>query len=117
MAKTLYLNPFTWDLEIDSSGNIAVASAPYQLAQDAASAIKTFAGEVWYDTTLGIPYFTKILGHSPTLSLIKAQFIAAARTVPGVVAATVYIASMTDRTVRGQVHVTDTAGVTTRAGF
>jgi hypothetical protein len=35
---------------LDAEGNIAVASEPYSLAQDAASAIKTFAGEVFWDT-------------------------------------------------------------------
>jgi hypothetical protein len=34
----------TWDLVLGASGNIAEASAPYALAQDAASAIQLFAG-------------------------------------------------------------------------
>ncbi len=45
MASTLLLDQVTWDLAVDTSGNIAVASDPYSQAQDAASSIKTFAGE------------------------------------------------------------------------
>ncbi len=59
--NTLLLDQVTWDLAVDTSGNIAVAADPYSQAQDAASSIKTFAGEVYYDTTRGIPYFTQIL--------------------------------------------------------
>lgn len=117
MTKTLYLDPDTWDLALDASGNIATASGAWRLAQDAASAIKTFKGEVWYDTARGVPYMTQILGYAPSTALLKALFESAALTVPGVVAAKVYITSLADRTVSGQVHVTDTAGATSLAAF
>ena len=107
--KTLLLNA-NWDLEEDSFRNIAVADDPYSLAQDAASAIRTFQGEVYYDTTLGIPYFQQILGFSPPVSLMKAYFNAAALTVPEVVSAVCFIASITHRQVLGQVQVRNAAG-------
>ncbi len=53
------LDTVAWDLTVDTTGNIAVASNPYSMAQDAASAIRTFQGEVYYDTTLGIPFGNK----------------------------------------------------------
>ena len=56
MADTLLLDLTNWDLVLDVNGNIAIARPPYALAQDAASAVKTFQGECYYDTTLGIPY-------------------------------------------------------------
>ena len=84
---TLLLELNDWDLCIDASRNIARATAPYALAQDVASAIKTFLGEVYYDTTLGVPYFTQILGHTPPVAVFEEYMIAAALTVPGVVAA------------------------------
>lgn len=117
MASTLYVNPLTWDLDIDVNGNIAVATGPYALAQDAAGAIKTFAGEVYYDKTLGIDHLKKILGHSPSIALLKALFEAAALTVPGIVSAAVVITSLTGRTVAGQVRVTDSTGATASASF
>ena len=115
--NTLYLVPETWDLTLDSSANIALAAPPWQLAQDAASAIKTFQGEVWYDTQLGIPYFQDVLGEFPPLELLKALFVDAALTVPGVVAAQAFIASFQGRQIRGQVQVTDVNGVITPIGF
>lgn len=117
MAKSLLLDQSAWDLVIDANANIAVASDPYALAQDAASAIKLFIGELWYDTTKGVPYFSAILGRTPPVSLMSAKFRAAALSVPGVTAARVIISAITDRTVHGQVQVTDATGTTATARF
>jgi hypothetical protein len=115
--NTIYLDPTTWDLAIDVDGNIAMAQSPYALAQDAASAIKTFLGECWYDTTIGVPYWEQILGKRPTIPLLKQRITAAALTVPGVVSATTYISSVSGRTVSGQVQISDTSGTTSTASF
>lgn len=115
--KSLLLNPSTWDLTKDAAGNVALASDPYALAQNAACAIKLFQGEQWYDTVSGVPYFQQILGRAPNIPLMKAKFEAAALAVPGVVAATVFITSITDRNVSGQVQVTSSNGTTTAAAF
>lgn len=114
---TLFLNPNTWDLVLDASRNIALANAPYALAQDAASAIKTFLGEVYYDASLGLPYWDEILGHRPPLEILKADLVKAALTVPGVVAAQVFLSDVAGRQVTGQVQITDTLGVISAAGF
>lgn len=113
---TLLLDQGTWDLLLDISGNIAVASNPYSLAQDAASAIRLFQGELWYDTTQGVQY-QFILGRVPPITLMKAQFVAAALTVPDVVSAVCFITGITDRGVTGQVQVTDAAGNISAAAF
>lgn len=114
---TLFLLPDTWDLCLDANGNVALASDPYSLAQDAACACRTFLGEVYYDTSLGIPYWQEILGHLPTLQYIKAQLAEAAETVPGVVSAQAFITGFVDRQIQGQVQVTDSDGNTTAAAF
>lgn len=106
MADTLLLDPDTWDLVLDAAGNIAVASEPYSLAQDAASAIKTFQGECFWDTTIGVPYLQQVFGHNPSVELMKQLFAGAAKTVPGVSAAVVFITSVAGRAVSGQVQVT-----------
>ena len=110
--NTLLLDVSTWDLCLDASRNIAVAQAPYALAQDVASAIKTFLGEVYFNTTIGVPYFAKILGQSPPVAVVKEQLIAAALTVPGVVSATVVLQAfdVATRTVTGQVNFVDNTG-------
>ena len=117
MAQTFLLDQSTWDLVVDAAGNIAVASNPYSLAQDAASALKLFLGELWYDTTRGVPYFDQILGQLPPLSLLKAKLVAAALTVPGVASASCFISSFTGRALKGQLQITSTSGQTSVAAF
>lgn len=119
--KTFLLGSENWDLGVDASGNIATVDhalpTPLGLAQDAASAIRLFAGELYYDTREGIPYFQKILGQRPPLALLKAYLTKAAETVPGVVSATCYISSFTDRGISGQVQVFDSNGNSATAAF
>lgn len=110
--QTLLLDLTNCDLVVDSAGNIAVASAPYAIAQDVASACKLFLGELWYDTSKGIPYFEKVLGQLPSIDQLKEYLVSAALTVPGVVSATCIIQSFADRQVTGQIQFTDSTGNT-----
>jgi len=112
---TIYLSPDGWDWVLDANGDIAVASDPYSLAQDAASAIRAFEGECWYDTALGVPYWQQILGQLPPLSLVRAQMIAAAMTVPEVVSAQVFFTGFVNRVLSGQVQITTADGTTAAA--
>lgn len=111
MAATLLLDRAAWDLVVDARGNIAVATEPYALAQDAASAIKTFLGECYWNTTVGVPYLSQILGYNVPLPLLKQALIDAALTVPGVVSAQVFVSSVEGRTVTGQVQVISSSGL------
>lgn len=115
--STLLLTPATWDLSLDASGNVAVAQEPLALAQDAASAIRTFLGEVYWDTTVGVPWASQILGQTPSLALLKAQLVDAALTVPGVASSRVFISSFADRAVAGQVQVVSGRGQVDAANF
>lgn len=122
--STIFLDPGTWDLTLDVSGNIAVvgvaqgpAFAAYALAQSAANQIKLFQGEQYYDVTQGVPWWQQILGKLPPLSLVKAKLVEAALAVPGVVSAVVYISSFSNRVVSGQVQVTDALGNVAGANF
>src|ERR1700722_15545790 len=117
MAQTLLLDSLAWDLVLDGQGNIAIASEPYALAQDAASECKLFAGEAFYDTGRGIPYWGQILGLRPPLSLFRAYLVQAALLVPSVIKAAAFFSSFTDRTLSGQVQVTDNAGITVASAF
>lgn len=117
MADTLLLDQLSWDLVLDANGDIAKASNPYSLAQDAASAIRTWLGEVYFDTTLGIPWRQQVFGKAPSLSLLKEQIKAVALTVPEVASADVFIVTGTDRRVGGQVQVTAESGQTSAADF
>ena len=112
--STLLLDVGLWDLTLDAFGNIAVAAAPYALAQDAASACRTVLGEVYYDTSLGVDYFGKLFGYTPPTTVFQEQFVAQTLTVPGIVAATCNIEtySAETREVTGQVVFTDINHVT-----
>jgi hypothetical protein len=114
--KTLLLDQTTWDLVIDVSGNIAVADVPYAQAQDASSMFRTFRGEVWYDTNLGIR-LDRILNQPVNLTYSRAQLHDAALLVPGIMSAEVFFSSFTNRKLSGQASMTNSNGQTVVAGF
>ena len=120
-VSTLALNPLTWDLMTDVNGNIATVndSEGVQQSQDAASACRLFSGELWFDTTQGVPYW-QMLGQLPPVSLIESNYVVAAETVTNVESASVSVISLQNqpggidvrfqnsRTVTGTVSVTGT---------
>ncbi|SAK96403.1 hypothetical protein AWB75_07010 [Caballeronia catudaia] len=89
--------------------SIACATDPYQVAQDVASAIRTFRGECFYDTTLGIPYWQAVLGQLPPASFIRSELVHAALTVPNVTSANVTQLVLSSRKCAGEIAVTDDA--------
>jgi hypothetical protein len=109
---TMLLDQGSWDLCVDAAGNLAVALPPYSTAQDVSSAIRTFLGECWYNTSLGVQYQGEILGENPQLSFVRSQMEAAALSVPGVVSATCSLQAVNGRQLTGQVEFTDVNGVT-----
>lgn len=114
---TLLLAQDTWDLVLDINGNLAVASAPYAIAQDVASAVRANVGDIWYDRNAGVPLTAEILGHQPTLQLVRQHIETAALTVPGVTAARCILASLSGRVLTGQIQVTDNSGTETLVNF
>ena len=115
--KSLLLDRTFNDLVLDARGNIAVCTEPYAISQDVACACKLFAGELWYDQTQGVPYFSEILGHQPPLALVRQRLIEAAMTVTGVVSAQVVISTFSGRTITGQVQFLDATGATHHVSF
>ena len=114
---TLLLDRAAWDLVLDTSGNIALAGAPYSVAQDVASAVRTYLGECWFDTTQGMPYWQQILGHYPPLSFVRQKIIDVAMSVPNVVAVDVFFTSYSGRQLVGQIQIIDSDGNTNNIGF
>jgi hypothetical protein len=106
MASTLLLQRDVWDLAVDAAGNIAVASEPYAQVQDVASACRTFAGECYYDTSRGVPYFEQVFSGVTPTPILKARMAAEAKTVPGVASAIVALRPISNRVVTGQVQIT-----------
>jgi len=115
--NTLLLDRTAWDLCLDANGDIAMAANPYAIAQDVASAVRLFLGELWYDTPQGVPYWGQILGQRPPMALVKQAIANAALTVPEVVQAQCLIASFSGRVITGQVQVIDTTGASHNVSF
>ena len=114
---TLLLNRDNWDIFTDASGNIALATDPYSRVQDVASACRLFIGELWYDTSKGIPYFQQVLGQMPPMSLVKDLMVKSALTVPGVVSAQCVITGFSNRTISGQIQFIDVDGAANNVTF
>lgn len=114
--NTLLLSS-SWDLSLDANNNVALATGNYALAQDAASAVRTFAGEVYYNSLLGLPYWLSILGQLPPLNFLRSQYVAAARAVPGVAKVQVFFSSFVNRQLSGQVQITSVSGQTSAVIF
>src|ERR1017187_8036150 len=88
IAHTTWLLDWaTGDSCLDAASNIAVASAPYAIAQDVATALSTFLGECWYDNSLGVAYWQRIFGQRPPASYVTSQLEAQAELVPDVASA------------------------------
>jgi hypothetical protein len=115
--NTLLLDQDKWDLVLDANGNIAMAAGPYALAQDVASAVRLFLGELYYDQTQGIPYWTKVLGKLPPASMLIEMINRQALTVPEVVSVQTTISGFTDREITGQISFVDINNVTTVVNF
>lgn len=107
LPDTIFLNPDTWDLDIDASGNIAMAGTPYAQAQNAASACRVWQGECPLNTTRGVPYEANVLGYRPTVSQVASWFQSEADQVQGV-SASVAILSFDEgsRSLSGQIQLT-----------
>lgn len=117
IQNTLLLDQDAWDLVLDVNGNIAMAEAPYSIAQDVSSAIRTFLGECWYNNLLGLPYWERILGEFPPLPYVSQKIIEQALTIPNVTNAEVNYTSFENRVLSGQVLVTDTDSNTSNVAF
>ncbi|MFC2544876.1 MAG: hypothetical protein ACFNUN_08465 [Aggregatibacter sp.] len=105
--NTIFLNPETWDLALDNDGNIALAKDPYAKAQDVASAVRLFKGELYYDTGKGIPYFDETLGKKQSFALYQFRLEKAALTVPGVITAKANVNGGENRNLVGSITFTD----------
>jgi hypothetical protein len=118
---TLALTSPAWDLDVDAQGNLrTVGDATPQsdqtgpgmrLAQDVATRVSAWQGEVYFDTTQGINY-PVYLGGPPNLSLLQSVYNTEALNVPLCASA---LAQLTftagnSRAVGGTLYVSDIAG-------
>lgn len=103
---SLLFDPEKWgELLVDASGNIAVTSNPYRIAQDVTTAVKLFKYDLWYDISEGVPYLTEIYAKKDRLTLLKDYLEKQSLLVVGVDTALVTIISFTEREVKATILI------------
>jgi len=106
-GHTLYLNPDSWDITLDSSGRISTSAAAYAIAQNVANAVRLFTGEAFFAMDEGIPHFEIELGYTrPALSVLRARIREAALNVDGVLDAVVNLDGVQNRKLTGEILLT-----------
>lgn len=102
---SLFLNN-SWDISLDSCGNIATASKGYAAAQSVANAVKLFTNDAYFNTERGIPHFETSLKRSVSASIVRSRIKETAETVPGVKTATVNVLQIKDNTLQAEILIT-----------
>ena len=106
-AHTLYLQPNSWDITLDSSGRIARSTQAYAIAQNVANAVRLFTGEAFFAMDEGIPHFDIELGKTrPALSVLRARMREAALNVEGVLDAQITLDDVQERKLTGEILLT-----------
>ena len=72
-----------WDIQLDASGNIAVTTGDYAVAQNVSNAVRLFTDDAYYDPDRGIPHLAITLGRKPSMSVFRAVGRQAALGVDG----------------------------------
>ena len=86
----LALDTNTWDIFLDSTGNIARLddSTPERLVdlicQRVRHRLQTFQWECYLDRSVGVPYFSEVLKKNPDLRRVKNLMVATINGVEGV---------------------------------
>ena len=108
MTSTLFLHPEKWDLCLDTSGNLAIATDEYQQAQDIASSCRVFLKDDYYNQQDGIPYLEEIMGKSAyPISLYQRNLYDRAMLVDGIVSVDVRLKSFKERVLEGDIIFTN----------
>lgn len=114
--NSLLLNTETWDLSIDGSKNIAVATEHYAITQNVATALRVVLGEQMFQGNIGIPYFN-ILGNNVPLSYLRNLMEKTALSINGVVSAKCIINFYENRQLKGNVLIIDNLGNESNVNF
>lgn len=108
LVASLPLDWDTWDLVLDASGNWTLwTDLNASTAQDVACAERTWVGDCWYNTLLGLLDYTTIFGQNPPLSYLTAKLTAQALTMPNTQTfAVAFLGLDATRTLKGTLLVT-----------
>jgi hypothetical protein len=79
------IDPFNGDWELDERGNLLLVTGQEEIAQVSAQRLRTFFGEWFLDTSIGIPYFDQIFEKGQNVNDIDAIFISEILQTPGII--------------------------------
>lgn len=98
---TWALKSDSWDVYTDEVGNIALKSDSARLAQDVASSVRVFTGELPFDITRGVDY------NKPDTNrdLLNHQINEQARLIEGVKSSIVVFEKLKDRKLKPVIYV------------
>lgn len=108
IGHTLYLND-KWDIFSDASGQIALVSGAYAIAQNAANAVRLFKNDAYLAQTRGIPHFEIELGKAPAIAapILRSRIRETVMNVKGVTGAEVDLTfDESGRVMGGEVQAT-----------
>lgn len=108
IGRTLYLND-KWDIFSDASGQIALVSGAYAIAQNAANAVRLFKNDAYLAQTRGIPHFEIELGKAPAIAapILRTRICETVLNVNGVTGAEVDLTfDESGRVMGGEVQAT-----------
>lgn len=78
-----------WDLCLDAFGNLEACNDDDAICQDVSCALRLFTNDSYYEPTKGIPYLSIVLGVTPFESLVRSELTNTAKSVGGVLDASV----------------------------
>lgn len=78
-----------WDICLDDFGNLETCNDDEAICQDASCALRLFTNDSYYEPSKGIPYLDIVLSVSPFESLVRSELINTAKSVDGVLDASV----------------------------
>ena len=100
---TLALKKDSWDIMTDEIGNIATLSGNDRLAQDVASSVRVFTGELPFDVERGVDYNKPDTNRDTLNNQMNEQ----ARLVEGVKNSLVVFEELEDRVLKPIIYVTN----------
>ncbi len=109
--RSLFLNN-SWDITLDSAGDIATTNGRYCDAQNVANAIRLFTKDAFLAQTQGVPHFDLDLGRMPALSEVRSWYRKTAMNVENIRSAVVDITGIDaeTRTMKGIITATSANG-------
>ena len=93
------------DIFLDGLNNIGSAEDAEALASIVMHRQRTVLGELRYNTSAGIPYFTTVFATPPDLRMFEAFIIADTQTIPGVIGVDSFNVSVRDNTVKFDMRI------------